>query len=182
MLTSEAPSTALSAFAAAAESHRRIARQRRLTFLALVSPALLWFLAFMLWPLANMFYISLTHWDGLSLPQTFVWLDNYLRLARDPNIAVALRNTGLHLVAGLHERKADWEPSRTPDWVEVCRVEDIPEQRARVAMVGGIIVSSPLSYEAAASPGLIHTVRSASVEALRVRWPFGSAATKNQVS
>lgn len=52
----------------------------------------------------------------------------------------------------------------------------------RVAMVGGIISSSPLSYEAAASDGRIHTVRSASVEALRVRWPVGSAATKNQVS
>src|SRR5205085_2325314 len=75
--------------------------RRRLTFLALVSPALLWFLAFMLWPLANMFYISLTHWDGLSLPQTFAWLDNYVRLARDPNIAIALRNTGIHLLAGV---------------------------------------------------------------------------------
>ena len=101
MLTTEAPSPALAAFAAAAESHRRLARQRRLTFLALVSPALLWFLAFMLWPLANMFYISLTHWNGLSLPQTFVWLDNYVRLVRDPNIAVALRNTGIHLLAGV---------------------------------------------------------------------------------
>jgi methionine sulfoxide reductase heme-binding subunit len=44
---------------------------------------------------------------------------------------------GLHLAAGLHERKADWAPSRTPDWVEVCRVEEIPEQRAKVVMVGG---------------------------------------------
>jgi len=44
---------------------------------------------------------------------------------------------GLHLAAGLHERKADWEPGRSPDWVEVCRVEEIPEQRAKVAMVGG---------------------------------------------
>ncbi len=44
---------------------------------------------------------------------------------------------GLHLAAGLHERKADWERSRTPDWVEVCRVEEIPEQRAKVAMLGG---------------------------------------------
>lgn len=52
----------------------------------------------------------------------------------------------------------------------------------RVDTVGGIISSSPRSYPSAASPGSIHTVRSASVEALRVRWPSGSAATKNQVS
>lgn len=51
-----------------------------------------------------------------------------------------------------------------------------------VEMVGGIISSSPLSYPAAASAGRIHTVRSASVEALRVRCPSGRAATKNQVS
>ncbi len=49
-------------------------------------------------------------------------------------------------------------------------------------MVGGIISSSPLSYPAAASAGVTHTVRSASVEALRVRCPSGSAATKNHVS
>ena len=52
----------------------------------------------------------------------------------------------------------------------------------RVATVGGIISSSPRSYPAAASCGAIHTVRSASVEALRVRCPSGSAATKNHVS
>ncbi len=52
----------------------------------------------------------------------------------------------------------------------------------RVATVGGIISSSPLSYPAAASSGRIHTVRSASVEAFRVRCPSGRAATKNQVS
>jgi len=86
---------------AAADYHRRLARSQRLTFLLLVGPALAWFLAFMLWPLVNMFYISTTHWDGLSLPQTFVFLDNFVRLARDPNIAVALRNTAIHLLIGI---------------------------------------------------------------------------------
>lgn len=57
-----------------------------------------------------------------------------------------------------------------------------PASPRRVATVGGIISSSPLSYPAVASAGVIHTVRSASVEALRVRRPAGSAATKNQVS
>ena len=50
------------------------------------------------------------------------------------------------------------------------------------AMVGGIISSSPRSYPAAASAGRIHTVRSTSVEAFRVRCPAGRTAAKNQVS
>ena len=56
--------------------HRRIARRRRITFILLVAPALIWFLAFMLWPLINMFYISTTRWDGLDLPKKFIFLDN----------------------------------------------------------------------------------------------------------
>ena len=35
---------------------QRNAQRRRLTFFALVAPALVWFLAFMLWPLLNIFY------------------------------------------------------------------------------------------------------------------------------
>ncbi len=83
------------------EYHRRLARSQRITFLLLVAPALLWFLAFMLWPLLNMFYISTTRWDGLVLPQKFVFLDNFVRLTNDPNIAIALRNTGIHLLVGI---------------------------------------------------------------------------------
>jgi len=81
--------------------HRRNARQRRITFLLLVSPALLWFLAFMLWPLFNMFYISTMRWDGLAFSQKFIFLNNYVRLIHDPNIAIALRNTGIHLLVGI---------------------------------------------------------------------------------
>jgi hypothetical protein len=35
--------------------NQRNARRRRITFLCLVAPAMLWFLSFMLWPLLNMF-------------------------------------------------------------------------------------------------------------------------------
>ena len=49
-----------------AEYHRRNARRRQVTFALLAAPALLWFLALMLWPLANMFYISTMRWDGLG--------------------------------------------------------------------------------------------------------------------
>jgi multiple sugar transport system permease protein len=84
-----------------AEYHRRIARRQRITFLLLVAPALIWFLIFMLWPLVNMFYISTMRWDGLALPQKFIFLDNFIRFFKDPNISIALRNTGIHLVVGI---------------------------------------------------------------------------------
>jgi multiple sugar transport system permease protein len=81
--------------------HRRTARQRRITFIALATPALLWFLAFMLWPLLNMFYISTMRWDGLALRQSFIAFGNYQRMLRDPYVAIAARNTTIHLVAGI---------------------------------------------------------------------------------
>ncbi len=84
-----------------ADYHRRIVRRRRITFLLLVSPALLWFLAFMLWPLLNMFYISTMRWDGLAMPQKFIFLDNFARFFQDKNIQIALRNTGIHLLVGI---------------------------------------------------------------------------------
>jgi multiple sugar transport system permease protein len=81
--------------------NQRNARKRRITFLCLVAPALVWFLAFMLWPLLNMFYISTTHWEGLSLPKTFVFLDNFIYIFHDPKMAIALHNTGIYLLVGI---------------------------------------------------------------------------------
>lgn len=83
------------------EYRQRIARRQRITFLLLVFPALLWFLIFMLWPLGNMFYISTMRWDGLALPQKFIFLDNFIRFFKDPNIAIALRNTAIHMFFGI---------------------------------------------------------------------------------
>jgi multiple sugar transport system permease protein len=84
-----------------ADYHQRIVAHRRVTFLLLSLPALVWFLAFMLWPLLNMFYISSMHWDGLALPQTFVFFDNFVRLYNDPKIGIALHNTAIHLLVGI---------------------------------------------------------------------------------
>jgi len=81
--------------------NQRNARKRRITFLCLVAPALVWFLAFMLWPLLNMFYISTTRWDGLSLPKKFVFLDNFVNLFHDPMMATAAHNTGIYLLVGI---------------------------------------------------------------------------------
>jgi len=71
------------------------------TFVLLVLPALLWFLALLLWPLYNMAYLSTVRWDGLALPKQSIGLGNYARLLTDRNFSIALRNTGLHLLVGL---------------------------------------------------------------------------------
>lgn len=84
-----------------ADYHRRNARRRQVTFALLAAPALLWFLALMLWPLANMFYISTMRWNGLALPKEFIFLDNFARMLRDPYILIALRNTAIHLAFGI---------------------------------------------------------------------------------
>jgi multiple sugar transport system permease protein len=83
------------------EYGRRNARRRRVSFFFLVAPALVWFLAFMLWPLLNMFYISTMRWDGLNLPKKFIFLDNFIKFFHDPKIAIALHNTGTYLLVGI---------------------------------------------------------------------------------
>jgi ABC-type sugar transport system permease subunit len=80
---------------------RRNARRRRVTFLFLVAPALVWFLSFMLWPLVNMFYISTMRWDGLNSPKKFIFLNNFVRIFHDPKVAIGLHNTGVYLLAGI---------------------------------------------------------------------------------
>jgi multiple sugar transport system permease protein len=79
--------------------HRRNARQRRISLLLLAAPALAWFLAFMLWPLGNMFYISTTKWGGITEAKTFIFLGNFNRMLSDPKIGIALKNTGIQIIA-----------------------------------------------------------------------------------
>ncbi len=43
----------------------------------------------------------------------------------------------LHLMAGFSERRLDAERGGEDDFVEVCRVDDIQESRARIACLGG---------------------------------------------
>jgi multiple sugar transport system permease protein len=83
------------------EYGRRNARRRRVTFIFLVAPALVWFLSFMLWPLLNMFYISTTRWDSLNMPKKFIFLDNFVRMFHDPKVAIGVHNTGIYLLAGI---------------------------------------------------------------------------------
>lgn len=68
-----------------------------LTFIICIGPAVLIFSAMMLWPLIDMFRVSLFEWRRLTSPKIFVGLANYAELFNDPKVIVALRNTLQHM-------------------------------------------------------------------------------------
>ncbi|GAB3469935.1 carbohydrate ABC transporter permease [Actinophytocola sediminis] len=53
---------------------------------------------FVISPYAQAIYISMTDWTGLTASQTFIGLDNYVRLMGDDQFLIALRNNGILLV------------------------------------------------------------------------------------
>lgn len=53
---------------------------------------------FVVSPYAQAIYISLTDWTGLTASQSFIGLDNYVRLMGDDQFLIALRNNGILLV------------------------------------------------------------------------------------
>lgn len=68
-------------------------------FLMAVGP-LAFFAIFVLWPLAQSMYYSLTKWNGLSDPE-FIGLDNFSRLLSDPNFTRSFENTAIWLVVAV---------------------------------------------------------------------------------
>ncbi|MFP3714256.1 carbohydrate ABC transporter permease [Puerhibacterium sp. TATVAM-FAB25] len=68
------------------------ARHERNAGLAFISPWAIGFLVFTAWPILYSFYLSLTDYDVLNDP-TFVGLENYRRMAEDPQVRLALWNT-----------------------------------------------------------------------------------------
>jgi multiple sugar transport system permease protein len=73
-------------------SYRRARRRNARAALLFLSPWIVGFLVFTAWPLVYSAYLSLTDYDVINDP-TFVGLDNYAELFRDPKIALALSNT-----------------------------------------------------------------------------------------
>ena len=63
----------------------------------LAAPAVIWFVVFLVGPLVSVFYLSTLDWAGLLADGSFVGLDNYGRLFRDPVIRVAAANTAKQL-------------------------------------------------------------------------------------
>lgn len=70
-------------------------------FLAFVLPAMIWFVSWMIWPLINMFRISLLKWDGLTAKSTFIGLGNYARFFSDPHFHTAIKNSLIEIGVAL---------------------------------------------------------------------------------
>lgn len=76
---------------------RALRRRRKLTddtpwALLMLAPNIIGFIMFMVFPIFATLFFSLTEYDLITAP-TFVGLDNYIEMFRDPIIATTLRNT-----------------------------------------------------------------------------------------
>ncbi|NED96875.1 sugar ABC transporter permease [Phytoactinopolyspora alkaliphila] len=64
----------------------------------LVVPALTLYTAFLLWPIGQTAWLSLTDWNGLTASPTWVGMENYRRLAGDARFFASLGNNLLWVV------------------------------------------------------------------------------------
>jgi len=60
-------------------------------FFILMTPAFVLLLIFIIYPLLNTFYLSFTHWDGMTPPK-FVGIENYQRMIHDPLFWTSVKN------------------------------------------------------------------------------------------
>ncbi len=75
-------------------------RGNRLSLFLMAAGPLAFFLVFVIWPLAQSMYYSLTKWNGLSAP-VFIGLDNFSRALSDPNFIRAFQNTAIWLIVAV---------------------------------------------------------------------------------
>jgi ABC-type sugar transport system permease subunit len=77
--------------------------ERRDTFwrIVLLTPALLVFSVFVLWPLVDSFRYSVTNWNGFDPNYDFVGLSNFARVFSDPEFFNATVNTAIWMAAAL---------------------------------------------------------------------------------
>jgi multiple sugar transport system permease protein len=78
-------------------ARRRARRRNVVSALLFISPWIVGFLVFTLWPIIYSAYLSLTDYDVINDP-SFIGLDNYIALFQDPKVALALNNTLLYTV------------------------------------------------------------------------------------
>lgn len=71
--------------------------QQRLTPFIFLTPGLIFFIIYVIWPILSSFSISLYHWDGLS-PKFYVGLENYIELLDDEYFYISLWNNVKWLV------------------------------------------------------------------------------------
>ena len=73
-------------------------REKNLFILACLSPALILFFTFLIYPTIEVFRMSLFKWGGFSNNQQFVGLDNFKILWQDENFFRTIQNTILLIV------------------------------------------------------------------------------------
>ena len=77
-------------------------RQRNIFWrVVLLSPALIVFSVFVVWPLLDSFRYSVTDWNGLSSAPKFVGLANFVRAFTDPEVFHAIGNSTIWIIAAL---------------------------------------------------------------------------------
>ena len=65
------------------------------------APAIVWFSFFLLWPLVNTFYLSLTRWNSILDNPSYIGARNFTILFADPHFHAALLNTAVYVVVGM---------------------------------------------------------------------------------
>lgn len=75
-------------------------RQKRKLLLPFLTPALLLYGVFFLYPAVRTFYVALTSWNGINPDLPFVGLDNFRELADDPIFHGTIRNTAVFTILG----------------------------------------------------------------------------------
>ncbi|MFN3332785.1 MAG: carbohydrate ABC transporter permease [Caldilinea sp.] len=78
-----------------------MARSRTLWAALFLTPPLALYTVIVVAPLLVSFYYSLTDWNGFNPNYTFVGLNNFLKIGRDPLFANAIRNTVIWMVAAI---------------------------------------------------------------------------------
>lgn len=66
-----------------------------------LSPAMILIAVFLLNPLVQTFYYSLTDWRNFSLIRPFIGFKNFTRLLRDPVVFIALKNTLMLIILSI---------------------------------------------------------------------------------
>ena len=77
------------------------ARRRREGGTILAVPALVWYLVFMVGPMAAIFVVAALHWPGMLQPVSFAGLGNVRTVLDDPVFWEAVRNTAVQLAVAL---------------------------------------------------------------------------------
>lgn len=78
-----------------------MARSHRLWAALFLTPPLAFYIVIVIAPLLVSFYYSLTDWNGFNPEYSFVGLDNFLKIGRDPLFANAIRNTLIWMAAAI---------------------------------------------------------------------------------